>query len=178
MTIFLIGYMASGKTTLGRALARRLGYTFIDLDFYIEQRYRRRIPEIFRDMGEEEFRRMEALMLREAGEFCDTVVSCGGGTPCFGSNMEYMNSAGTTIWLDADIECICRRLLQAKVKRPIVQGKSREELPAFIGAHLATRIPSYSRARIRIDSRRLESRNEIAETIAELLPRLTGNSSS
>lgn len=82
MTIFLIGYMASGKTTLGRALARELGFRFIDLDFYIEQRFRHRIPELFAHNGEAGFRDIEGRMLRESGEFCDTVVSCGGGTPC------------------------------------------------------------------------------------------------
>ncbi|MDE7080090.1 MAG: shikimate kinase [Muribaculaceae bacterium] len=173
MTIFLIGYMASGKTTLGRALARELGHRFIDLDFYIEQRFRRRIPEIFAANGEDGFREIEARMLREAGEFCDTVISCGGGTPCHGDNMDYMLSHGVTVWLDAGVECICRRLATAKTRRPIVEGKSAEELPSFIAAHLAERLPHYRRAEIRISSERLESRGQIADTIATLRPLLT-----
>ncbi|MDE5663292.1 MAG: shikimate kinase [Muribaculaceae bacterium] len=168
MSLFLIGYMAAGKTTLGRALAKELGYQFIDLDFYIEQRFRQRVHDIFATHGEEGFRRIEAEMLREVGEFCNTVVSCGGGTPCYPGNMEYMLSAGTTIWLDASVECICRRLLCARTRRPLVEGKSADELPAFITSHLSERLPYYSRAAIRLPSDRLESRHEIAETIGML----------
>lgn len=172
MTIFLVGYMAAGKTTLGKALARELGYQFIDLDFYIEQRFRKRIPEIFAEMGEPGFRELEARMLREAGEFCDTVVSCGGGTPCFADNMEYMNSAGVTVWLDATIERICQRLLIAKVRRPIVEGKDANELPPFIKNHLEARLPYYTLAKLRIPSDLLESHAQIAETVANLLQQL------
>ncbi len=168
MTIFLIGYMAAGKTTLGRAFARSIGYQFIDLDFYIEQRYRRRIPEIFAECGEAEFRARESAMLREVGEFCNVVVSCGGGTPCTPGNMEFMNSAGITVWLDAGIDCICRRLLEARTRRPLIEGKSAEELPAFISSHLAERTPWYSQARLRLCADRLESRQQIDSTIAEL----------
>ena len=168
MTIFLIGYMASGKTTLGRALAKELGYQFIDLDFYIEQRFRMRIPRIFAEKGEDGFREIESRMLREAGEFCDTVVSCGGGTPCFCDNMRYMLGAGTTVWLDATVGATCRRLLVARNRRPIVEGKSPEELPQFIAGHLAGRLPYYQQARIRIPSDHLESRSEIRETVAGL----------
>lgn len=173
MTLFLIGYMASGKTTLGRALARRIGYNFIDLDFYIEQRYRKRIPEIFAELGEERFRDLEARMLREAGEFCDTVVSCGGGTPCFGDNMDYMLSAGTTVWLDSTVERICERIKVAKSRRPLLEGKNDEELRQFVEAHLAERLPYYSRATVRLPSDNLESRDDIAETIRSLLSNLT-----
>lgn len=87
--IFIIGMPASGKTTFGRALARRLGREFIDLDFCITQRFRASVAEIFARDGEEAFRRREAAMLREVGEMEDVVVACGGGTPCFSSNMEY-----------------------------------------------------------------------------------------
>ena len=87
--IFLVGFMGCGKSTLGRALAKELGWDFIDLDFYIEQRFRRTVPQLFAERGEEEFRRIESSMLREAGEFDDVVVSCGGGTPCHDDNMAY-----------------------------------------------------------------------------------------
>ncbi|MDE6559055.1 MAG: shikimate kinase [Muribaculaceae bacterium] len=168
MTIFLIGYMASGKTTLGRAFAKANGLQFIDLDFYIEQRFRKSISQIFAEEGEERFRQIERAMLREVGEFCDAVISCGGGTPCFFDNMDYMNSQGITVWLDADIPTTTRRLLEAKGKRPIVMKLTPEQLPSFIETHLAARRPHYSKAHIRLDSNLLESRHQIAQTIQTL----------
>lgn len=168
MTIFLIGYMASGKTTLGRAFARATGMDFIDLDFYISQRFRASVSEIFASRGEEGFREVERNMLHEAGEFDNTVVSCGGGTPCFFDNMEYMNSRGVTVFLDANAQCIARRLLVAKTRRPIVEGRSAEELPLFIEEHLQKRMPFYGKAQMRIDSTELESREQIASTVAKL----------
>ncbi|MCM1153434.1 MAG: shikimate kinase [Muribaculum sp.] len=169
MTIFITGYMASGKTTFGRALARRLGMEFIDLDFYIEQRFRKKIPEIFAEKGESEFRRMESRMLREAGEFNDVVISCGGGTPCHQSNMEYMNSRGLTVWLKADLECTLRRMRQASGKRPLLKDKNDDELREFVVAHMAQRILFYSQASVAINSEQLETRAEIAHTVEEFV---------
>ena len=168
MVIFLTGYMASGKTTLGRAFARANGMQFIDLDFYIEQRFRKTISRIFAEEGEDRFRQIEKSMLREVGEFCDTVISCGGGTPCFFDNMDYMNSRGITVWLNADIPTTVRRLIEAKEKRPIVKQLSDEELPRFITTHLNERIPYYSKAHITLDANSLESREQIATTIEKL----------
>lgn len=169
MTIFLTGYMASGKTTLGRAFAKATGMQFIDLDFYIEQRFRKSIPQIFEERGEAGFRRMESALLREVGEFEDVVISCGGGTPCFDNNMEYMNCRGTTVWLDTPIDVICRRLTAAENKRPIVAGKSGDELKDFINTHLSPRIPFYSQARHKIDGTMLENREEISATVNHLI---------
>ena len=169
MTIFLIGYMASGKTTLGRALAARMGRPFIDLDFYIEQRYRKSVADIFAAEGETRFREIEREMLREVGEFCDVVISCGGGTPCHFDNMEFMNSRGATVYLDTTVERIVERLLKARTQRPIVARHSAEELPHFVATHLDERRAYYEMCRIRIDSTRLESRSQIAATVDHLL---------
>lgn len=122
--IFVTGYMASGKTTFGKALARRTGLNHIDLDFYIEQRFHASVKELFATKGEAEFRRIESALLREVGEFSDVVVSCGGGTPCFGDNMEYMNSRGLTVCLQASDEVIARRIREAGDKRPLMAGKT------------------------------------------------------
>lgn len=169
MTLFLIGYMASGKTTLGRALGRALGCDFIDLDFYIEQRYRKSVREIFATEGEERFREIEREMLHEVGEFCNVIIACGGGTPCHFDNMEYMNSRGVTVRLQASVARTVERLLAAKGKRPIVAKYSREELPGFVEKHLAEREPYYSQAKVTIGSDKLESREQIAATVKELI---------
>lgn len=163
--IFIIGYMASGKTTFGRALALRSGMQHIDLDFYIEQRFHSTIKELFASQGEEEFRRIEAEMLREVGEVCDVVVSCGGGTPCFYDNMEYMNSKGITVCLSAANDVIADRIIKAGDKRPLMASKSRSEILQSIKVHMEQRAPFYNQAQISISGDRLETRSQIADTI-------------
>jgi shikimate kinase len=88
--IILLGYMGAGKTTVGKVLAAELGIPFYDLDWYIESRMMKKVPQIFAERGEEGFRRVERTMLHEVAEFEDLVLSCGGGTPCFFDNMEYL----------------------------------------------------------------------------------------
>ena len=169
MTIFLIGYMACGKTTFGRALARRLGKQFIDLDFYIEQRFRKSIAQIFSEKGEEEFRRMESAMLREVGEFENVIVSCGGGTPCFHDNIDYMLGRGDVVWLQASVDRIVERLIINSSRRPLMKGKSPEELREAVIAGLAGREKFYSRANIHFPSDQLEDRRQIDTTVAAFL---------
>lgn len=164
--IFLIGYMGAGKTTLGRALARELGLEFIDLDFFIEQRYHHSVSGLFALHGEEGFRRIEQQMLHEVGEFEDVIVACGGGTPCFFDNMDYMNLQGETVFLQVPIEVLFRRLAHHRSKRPVLADKTDEELRGFIARSLEGRMPFYSRARHTFPAARLESRTEIAESVA------------
>lgn len=167
--IFVVGYMACGKTTFARALARAINREFIDLDFYIEQRFRASVSEIWHTKGEEEFRRIEAAMLREAGGFENVVVSCGGGTPCFCDNMDYMLSAGVTVRLVATEDCIVRRLLINNAKRPLMTGKSEAEMRQSVAQGLAEREIHYSRAHISFDGEELEDRRQIAQTITRFL---------
>lgn len=161
--------MATGKTTFGRALARRAGLRHIDLDFYIEQRFHSTIRQLFASRGEEEFRRIEGAMLREVGEMEDVVVSCGGGTPCFHGNMDYMNASGTTVCLRASEDIIADRILQAGDKRPLMAGKSREEVIATLRQQMQTRDPYYRMARLEISGDRLETKAQIAETVEAFL---------
>lgn len=168
-TIFLVGYMACGKTTLGRPLAKALGYDFIDLDFFIEQRFRMPVDRLFAERGEEWFRKTEASVLREVGEFDNVVVSCGGGTPCFYSNMEYMNSRGISVWIRTSVPCTVRRLLSARRVRPLAQGKTPEELREFVETHLDSRIQFYSLAKVGFEGDELENRKEISQSVAKLL---------
>ncbi|MBD5236419.1 MAG: shikimate kinase [Bacteroidales bacterium] len=163
--IFIVGYMASGKTTFGRALAKKSGLDFIDLDFYIEQRFRKTIAEIFAEEGEEGFRAKEAAMLREAGEFQNAIISCGGGTPCFHDNMDYMLGKGKTLFLNTDPEVLTRRLVENNSKRPLMAGKSEEEIRSAIKAGLEARLPHYSRAEIHFPGDLLESRSQIDSSV-------------
>ena len=169
MTFFIIGYMASGKTTFGRALARRLGFQHIDLDFYIEQRFHSTVKDIFASKGEAEFRRIEGAMLREVGEMNDVVISCGGGTPCFDDNMDFMLSHGKTVCLRATDDVIADRIIQAGDKRPLMAGKARSEILKTIRQHMETRSPHYDRAQIIISGDRLENKSQIKDTVEEFL---------
>ena len=130
--IILIGYMGAGKTTVGKALARELGLPFYDLDWYIEERFRRTIPQIFAEKGEDGFRRIEQNVLHEVAEFEDIILSSGGGTPCFFDNMEYMNGQAMTVYLKATPEILFQHLKMGKTERPLLKGKTDEELMDFI----------------------------------------------
>lgn len=130
--IFIIGFMGSGKSTLGRALGRATGRTFIDLDNYIEQRFHANVRDIFASRGEEGFRDIERRMLREVSQFEDVIVACGGGTPCFYDNMEVMNAAGLTVMLDVSIDRLHSRLCLGRRRRPLIAAMTDDELRAYI----------------------------------------------
>src|SRR5574344_1478013 len=102
--IILIGYMGAGKTTIGKVLAREMGMDFYDLDNYIEGRFHQKIPEVFAEKGEEGFREVERKMLHEVAEFENIILSCGGGTPCFFDNMDYMNLQGETAFIEQSLQ--------------------------------------------------------------------------
>ncbi len=163
--IFLTGYMGSGKTTLGRALAADLNVQFIDLDHYIEQRYRKTIAQLFAENGEDGFREIERRMLHEVGEFEDVIISTGGGTPCFFDNIEFMNAQGTTIYLDVPVERLFIRLCIARSKRPLIKNKDDEELRAFIIEQLEKRAPHYSKAQYSFRADRLEDTAQVKESV-------------
>lgn len=169
MTLFIIGYMACGKTTFGRALAKEMGREFIDLDFYIEQRFRKSINDIFAERGEAGFRDIESAMLREVGEFENIIISCGGGTPCFNGNIEWMNAHGQTLWLEASGERITNRLIANSAKRPLMRGKSAQEISETVAAGLAARHTYYSQAAIRFSGEELEDRRQISRSVEQFL---------
>jgi shikimate kinase len=157
--------MGAGKTTVGKALASTLGVTFYDLDWFITTRYRRSVPEIFAERGEAGFRELEKRMLHEAAEFEDIVLSCGGGTPCFFDNMEYMNSLADTVYLKATPEVLAMHLRMGKGKRPLLEGKSPEELEDYIREMLVTREPFYSKAKYTLDVSLLDTAVKIQESV-------------
>lgn len=166
--IVLIGYMGSGKTTVGKALAKELELPFYDLDWYIETRMRKKVSQIFAERGEDGFRQIERNMLHEVAEFEDVVVSCGGGTPCFFDNMDYLNQQADVVWLKADPEVLQKHLLMGKGDRPLLKGKSSDELLLFIREQLKVREPFYSKARYHLDVSLMDNFEKIKFTIASL----------
>ena len=166
--IILIGYMGAGKTTIGRALAKELGLDFYDLDWYIENRRRKKIPQIFEELGEEGFRKIEHNMLHEVAEFEDVIISFGGGTPCFFDNIDYMNQQAQVVYLHCTPEVLHGHLLMGRVERPLIKGKSPEELISFIKEQLATREQYYTKARYTLDVTLMDNFEKIKITVEKL----------
>ncbi len=163
--VFLMGFMGAGKTTLGKALAAHLGVSFIDLDQYIESRFMKSVSQIFATRGEQGFREIESRLLREVGEFDNVIVSCGGSTPLIGDNMDYMLSQGQTVYLKCSNETLLSRLKTARSQRPLIASKTDDELALFIESETKRREPGYLRAQYICPGDRLESRDQISETI-------------
>ena len=166
--IILIGYMGSGKTTVGKALSKATGMMFYDMDWYIESRMRKTVSQIFAERGEEGFRQIEYNMLHEVAEFENVIISCGGGTPCFFDNMDYLNQQGDVVYLKATPETLYKHLMMAKVERPLLKGKSPEELIAYITEHLQERAPFYEKARHTLDVNVLDNYDKIAVSVERI----------
>ena len=171
--IFLTGYIGAGKTTLGKAFARQMDIPFVDLDWYIEERFHKTVGELFTERGETGFRELERNMLHEVAEFENVVISTGGGAPCFFDNMDFMNRTGKTVFLDVHPDVLFRRLRVAKQQRPILQGKEDDELKAFIVQALEKRAPFYHQAQYIFNADELEDRWQI-ETSVQRLQQLLG----
>lgn len=157
--------MASGKTTLGRAVSRDAGIDFIDLDDYIVEREGLSVSELFAH-GEDVFRDAERRALRsllEPGRPA-ALIACGGGTPCFGDNMELMNSSGVTVLLEADHDILLNRLKLFRAQRPLLRDLDDRALTDFVERSMASRRQHYEKASARFDSSRLENEAEIAES--------------
>lgn len=170
--IFLIGYMGAGKTTAGRELAKELNLDFIDLDHFIQARFQKTVNQLFQEVGENEFRNIERSMLREVGEFENVVISAGGGTPCFFDNMEYMNQAGTTIYLKASPEALSSRLNMCKDKRPLIKDKDEEELYLFVLESLEKRESFYLKAKIIFETEELVNREDVNKYVQQIKEKL------
>lgn len=148
MKIFLVGYMGCGKTRMGKSLSSKLERPFIDLDHLIEHTQNASIPEIFAAKSESGFREIERDTLQKSAIADNTIVSTGGGAPCFYDNMEWMNRNGITIFINPPVKVLADRLINAKTERPLIKGKSYEELTAFIEEKLKERRPFYEKAHI------------------------------
>lgn len=173
--------MGCGKTTLGEPLAHVLGWRFVDLDLYIEEKVGMTAKEIFMACGEAHFRKLEREALEEVAASADnTIVACGGGTPLQEGNMELMNSLGITVWLRTSVERITSRLVlpDQRSKRPLLNDMSDSEIMASVSRGLEARTPFYEQAQLQFDSTRLESEEQISDSarqLAQLLLSLTAN---
>jgi shikimate kinase len=163
--IIIIGYMGSGKTTVGHALSQDLNLPFYDLDWYIESRMHSTVKEIFDTKGEEGFRRIEHNMLHEVAEFEDVIISCGGGTPCFFDNMDYLNQQGETVFLKCTPDVLYQHLKMGKTVRPLLLNKTPEEVREFINVQLKEREPFYNKAKHIIDVTVMDNREKIKITV-------------
>lgn len=174
--LYLIGFMACGKTTLGEALTSRMpGHRFVDLDEAVEAMAHKTIPEIFEHDGEAAFRALESEALRKFSE-PGAIIACGGGTPCQGDNMDFMLTTGTVVWLVADDDVTIRRLRLARGQRPLVDKllDDSDALRQHIAALKAKREPHYSRAHLTFDSNRLEDEEQIADSVEKFMLMVKG----
>ncbi len=169
MKIVLLGYMASGKSAVGKLLAKKLGFQFIDLDNYIESKELKLISKIFNDKGEIYFRLKETEYLQELLNSSNSfILSLGGGTPCYGKNMELINRLSKSIYLKTSVHTLYERLKPEKTQRPLVSNIVEEKLQEFIGKHLFERAPFYEQSKliVKTDNLTLE---EIAVSIQKTL---------
>ncbi|NVM61805.1 shikimate kinase [Mucilaginibacter sp. SG538B] len=146
MKYFIVGFMGCGKTTWSRKLAAKWGYAFIDLDHVLEAKAGMSIAEYFSSFGEDAFRKLESQVLKETEYAENTVVSTGGGLPCFFDNMDWMNANGKTLYIKLSPKTLADRLENSKTIRPVLQGKKGDELVEFITGKLAEREGFYLQA--------------------------------
>lgn len=173
MKISLLGYMGSGKTTIGTALAAELNMEFIDLDVYLQNKHEKTISEIFHSEGEIKFRKFEREALEEVLlRYEDLVLSLGGGTPAYYNNIERVNQYSFSIYLRLTPKELIDRLTHEKSIRPIIAHLSETEMPEFIAKHLFERRPFYEEAKFKIDVKEKSPFDIVGEIKSLLAPHL------
>ena len=165
MRVFLVGFMASGKSSVGKKLAKKVDLPFVDLDDYIEEKYNTTIRLLIYEKGMDVFREIEKNSLDELiHKYEDVLISTGGGTPCYFDNMSLMNSKGKTIYLEVDIPTLVDRLMHSKKDRPLIWGKTREDLTVYAKDLLSKRQPDYEKAQLTVKGKNLK-----LESLIELI---------
>src|ERR1700722_1376503 len=168
MKIFLIGFMGSGKTHWGRQLSAKLQLPFFDLDTVIVEKEKLSVAEIFDRQGEEYFRYQERDTLEEITHDQESfILSCGGGTPCFFNNIEFMKKSGKVIWLNTSIDVLTQRLLRERKSRPLIREVDERDLGRYIVRKLSERRMDYQQADVTV--------NEESITLDELIRLLFQN---
>ena len=158
MKVYLLGFMGSGKSTVGRLLADQMKLDFIDFDRYIEQETGKTIAELFDSGGEDKFRELEHLHLKKILSKDNVVIALGGGTPCFHDNMNLIQANGKSVYLKVDAEILLKRLIKGKAKRPLIRDLNETELKHFIEDRLAKRISYYSKADFTLQVGKMETK--------------------
>jgi shikimate kinase len=160
MKIFFIGFMGSGKTHWGKLVSEKLQIPFFDLDEQISAHEGKTIPQIFELNGEEYFRLLEKDILHIITESHDNfVMACGGGTPCFYNNIDFMNSRGTSIWINAPIDVLFKRLVKEREQRPLLTNLSNDQIKGFIIKKFSDRKIYYEQATVMVDQEPLRLEN-------------------
>jgi len=153
--VFLVGFMGSGKSTIGRYISSDMKWRFIDMDDYFEKKHQCTIKEFFAKHGEDQFRVAENEVVRELTSLENVVIATGGGAPCYYDNMDIMNAAGLTIYIDVQPSDLANRLKKAKANRPLLADKSDDELLQYIESKLAERESHYRKAHMVVDGENL-----------------------
>ena len=157
--VYITGFMGCGKTTAGKKLASALNFSFIDLDHEIERKEHRPIKEIFATSGEDYFRKAESASLHDLDILSDTVISTGGGTPCYGDNLHYMKETGVLVYLKMTPHQLKNRLGDLTGKRPLLKNLKESEMESYISEKLKEREPFYEQATLIIDGINLDIRS-------------------
>ncbi|GHV20402.1 shikimate kinase [Bacteroidia bacterium] len=161
--------MGSGKTTIGKLLAKRAGLQFVDLDLFIENRHHKSVRQLFSEKGESGFREIERRALEEVSGFEDIVISTGGGAPCFFDNMTLMNQLGFTIYLKVSESELANRLNYMKHNRPLIKDKNEDELRVFISESLRKREIFYNQAKLMFDAEQLLDETDVDNIVINLI---------
>lgn len=147
MKIYLVGFMGSGKTHWGRLLSVKLQLPFYDLDTLVVKKENRTVADLFSEKGEEYFRTLERDILEETtGQMDSFILSCGGGTPCFFNNIEFMKKNGKVVWLNTSVDVLTERLLRERSSRPLIREVGDEDLRRFIIRKLSERKMYYEQS--------------------------------
>jgi shikimate kinase len=165
MRIYLIGYMASGKTRMGQEISALTGYPFVDTDELFEEKYRISIVDFFERYNEDSFRKIEKELLMETLNYQDAIIATGGGTPCFFGNMEFIKKNGKSIYLKMSLISLVDRLSVIKKKRPLLKNIAITDLESYIRTQLTERDQFYSQADFSVDAEMVTA-NEIVSLIS------------
>lgn len=171
MRIYLLGFMASGKTSIGKRVAKQLNYEFIDLDDYLEEKNGKSITGIFKEDGEDVFRKLEKEALHDTFKMENIVIAAGGGTPCFFDNIEQINKNGISLYLKRSVDFFVTKLLTSKTVRPLVLGKSKKELKKYIQKTLDYRKQFYEQA-TKVYKVKDLTKDEMAEKIVKKIKKM------